>query len=227
MTGELPHILVVDDDTRLRELLRKYLSENGFWVTTAADAEEARARLASLAFDLIVLDLMMPGENGLELTTSLRRESTVPIVMLTAMGEADDRIAGLERGADDYLPKPFEPRELVLRIRTVLRRVPARPDPPGAIALGEFAFDLEREELTRGADPVRLTASEARLLKLLALNPGAAMSRESLARGSEISGGDRAIDVQVTRLRRKIEPDPKIPRYLQTVRGKGYLLRPD
>ena len=227
MTGELPHILVVDDDTRLRELLRKYLSENGFWVTTAADAAEARARLSSLAFDLIILDLMMPGENGLELTTSLRRESTVPIIMLTAMGEADDRIAGLERGADDYLAKPFEPRELVLRIRTVLRRVPAPPEPPGAVALGEFEFDLAREELTRGADPVRLTASEARLLKLLALNAGAAMSRERLARGGGISGGDRAVDVQVTRLRRKIEPDPKIPRYLQTVRGKGYLLRPD
>jgi two-component system phosphate regulon response regulator OmpR len=227
MTGELPHILVVDDDTRLRELLRKYLSENDFWVTTAANALEARARLASLAFDLIILDLMMPGESGLGLASSLRRESTVPIIMLTAMGDADDRIAGLEHGADDYLAKPFEPRELVLRIRTVLRRVPAPPDPPGTVTLGEYEFDLERQELTRGAERVRLTSSEARLLEQLALNPGLAMSRESLARGGGIKGGDRAVDVQVTRLRRKFEPDPKMPRYLQTVRGKGYLLRPD
>ncbi len=223
-------VLLADDHKLVRDALAFYCSRLADEVEilhaeTFDQAADLAAGAASL--DLIILDLMMPGENGLELTTSLRRESNVPIIMLTAMGEADDRIAGLERGADDYLAKPFEPRELVLRIRTVLRRVPAPPDPPGAVALGEFEFDLAREELRRGADPVRLTASEARLLKLLALNPGAAMSRESLARGGSISGGDRAVDVQVTRLRRKIEPDPKIPRYLQTVRGKGYLLRPD
>ena len=229
-----PHVLVVDDDRRLRDLLQRYLAENGFRVTTAGDAALARAKLASLAFDLIVLDVMMPGETGLDLTASLRKESRVPILLLTAMGEAEDRIRGLERGADDYLPKPFEPRELVLRIKTILARVrePApQPTPPKLLRLGEYVFMPARDELRRGAIVVRLTTGEAALLRALAEKPGEPVSREDLSRrtggDSEDTGATRAIDVQVTRLRRKIDPDPKEPRYLQTVRGQGYVLRPD
>lgn len=228
MTGETPHILVVDDDRRLRGLLRKYLSETGYRVTTAADAADARARMSSLAFDLIVLDVMMPGESGLDLTRSVRKASDVPILLLTAMGEPDDRIRGFETGADDYLPKPFEPRELLLRIQSILRRVPPpRPEEPAEIRLGECRFDLAGERLHRGAKAVHLTSAEASLLKALARRAGSAVSREELSRRCRIAGNVRAVDVQVTRLRRKIEPDPKVPRYLQTVRGRGYVLRPD
>jgi len=234
-----PHVLVVDDDRRLRDLLQRYLSENGFRVTTAGDAALARAKLASLAFDLIVLDVMMPGESGLDLTASLRaasmpKHSRVPILLLTAMGEAEDRIRGLERGADDYLPKPFEPRELVLRIKTILARVrePApQPTAPKLLRLGDYVFMPARDELRRGAIVVRLTTGEAALLRALAEKPGEPVSREELSRRAgndgEDAGATRAVDVQVTRLRRKIEPDPKEPRYLQTVRGQGYVLRPD
>jgi two-component system phosphate regulon response regulator OmpR len=221
-----PHILVVDDDRRLRQLLSRYLSENGFRVTTAENARSARAKLHGLDFDLLVLDVMMPGESGLQFTESLRAGSAVPILMLTAMGEAEDRIAGLERGADDYLPKPFEPRELVLRIRRILART-ERPEAEGIVALGKCAFDLAREELTRGGRRVHLTSTEAGLLRVLARRAGETLSREELGRASGESGSDRAIDVQVTRLRRKIEPDPRLPRYICTVRGKGYVLRPD
>ena len=224
------HILVVDDDKRLRELLRRYLSDNGFRVTMAADAAEARARLASLAFDLLVLDVMMPGESGLELTQWLRSDGRMPILLLTALGEADDRIAGFERGADDYLAKPFEPRELVLRINAILRRAALEtevPPPPAAVHFGAFRFDLERLELSGDAAPVRLTSAEAQLLRALAVNPGVVKSREELAARCSVAGGARTIDVQVMRLRRKIEPDPKYPRYLQTVRGRGYVLHPD
>ncbi len=230
MTDEPAHILVVDDDRRLRELLRKYLSDSGFRVTTAESAEDARAKLGSLAFDLIVLDVMMPGESGLALTAALRPKSTIPILMLTAMGEAGDRIKGLESGADDYLPKPFEPRELVLRIKTILRRAPPPalpPQRPSQVVFGECRFDLGREELWRGDRMVRLSTGEARLLKLLAESGGAAKTREDLQREMGSEGGGRSIDVQVTRLRRKIEPDPRLPRYLLTVRGQGYALRPD
>jgi two-component system phosphate regulon response regulator OmpR len=226
---ETPHILVVDDDKRLRELLRRYLAERGFRVTAAANAAEAWARLEGMAFDLIVLDVMMPGQNGLDFTEALRPKSRVPILMLTAMGEAEHRIKGLERGADDYLAKPFEPRELVLRIQRILSRVPvaAPAEPVAMVRLGSCSFDLRREELTREGRAVRLTGSEAKLLRLLAAQAGEALSRERLAAESELSGNTRAIDVQITRLRRKIEPDPRAPRYIQTVRGKGYLLRPD
>lgn len=223
---EAPHILVVDDDRRLRELLRKYLAEHGFRVTTAAHAADARARLAGLAFDLIVLDVMMPGEDGLALTESLRRASRVPVLLLTARGEPEDRILGFERGADDYLSKPFEPRELVLRIETILRRV----EPPGlaeTIKLGACDFDLARKELRRDGRPIRLAPAEARLLATLARHPGRTLSRDDLSHRSRIAGGGRSVDVQVTRLRRKLEPDPRFPRYLQTVRGAGYVLRPD
>lgn len=225
MDSDLPHILVVDDDGRLRELLRKYLSENGFLVVTASDAADARGKLKNLAFDLIVLDLMMPGETGLDFTKSLRKTSTMPILMLTAMGEPGDRIEGLEKGADDYLAKPFEPRELVLRIHSILRRLPQRPEIPPEVRLGRVTFDLARDELRRDGVPVRLTDVEAALLRKLAEKPGSILSRGELSLNT--GAGGRAVDVQVTRLRRKIEPDPKLPRYLQTVRGKGYVLRPD
>ena len=225
---EPAHILVVDDDTRLRDLLQRYLSDQGFRVTTAVDAADARTKLSSFAFDLLVLDIMMPGETGLELTQTLRRESAVPILLLTAMNETEDRIAGFESGADDYLPKPFEPRELVLRINAVLRRVPAVEDSTVAcVAFGDFSFDMEREELTRAGAFIRLTSAETSLLKALARRAGEPIARQELSQESQVTGNARTIDVQVTRLRRKIEADPKFPRYLQTVRGTGYVLMTD
>lgn len=230
MTAEAPHILVVDDDNRLRELLRKYLADKGFRVTAAADAKQARERLAGLSFDLIVCDIMMPGESGLELTQSLRRESNVPILLLTAMSEAQHRIAGLEQGADDYLAKPFEPRELVLRIQNVLRRnrdAQAPAGPRRLLRFGPHAFDLDRRELKRGQEEIRLTMAEAELLAALAQRAGEAVSREELSQQPSAEGSGRAVDVQITRLRRKIEPDPRFPRYLHTVRGRGYMLRLD
>jgi two-component system phosphate regulon response regulator OmpR len=227
--AEEPHILVVDDDRRLRQLLSKYLKENGFRVTTAADAAQARGCMRGLDFDLLVLDLMMPGESGLDFAQSMRGETTVPILMLTAMGETEDRINGLERGADDYLVKPFEPRELVLRISRILERSAARPGKPERIpvSFGDCLFDPARDELTREGQVVRLTTTETVLLRSLALRPGEALDREALRQASGEAASDRAIDVQVARLRRKIEPDPKLPRYLCTVRGKGYVLRAD
>jgi len=229
---DLQHILVVDDDNRLRELLGSYLSKNGFAVTSAEDAGSARQRLESMEFDLIVLDVMMPGETGLEFARALREtKNDVPILMLTAMGESSDRIGGLEAGADDYLPKPFEPRELLLRIQTILRRTampaPAYDIAPAHVKLGHHVFDRERAILQSDGAVTKLTTAEASLLSVLSEMPGEVMSRESLTDRCMIDGGDRAIDVQVTRLRRKIEPDPKTPRYLQTVRGRGYVLRPD
>jgi len=227
--NERPHILVVDDDMRLRDLLQRYLSDQGFRVTVAEDAAEARAKLASLAFDLLVLDIMMPGETGLELTETLRRDNPVPILLLTAMNETENRIAGFESGADDYLSKPFEPRELVLRINAILRRLPppASAEPKTKVTFGEFCFDLEREELTRTGTFVRLTTAETSLLKALARRAGEPITRDDLGEESMVSGNARTIDVQVTRLRRKIEADPKFPRHLQTVRGTGYVLIPD
>ncbi len=229
------HILVVDDDTRLRELLRRFLSDRGYLVLEAADAAEARARLSSFDVDLIVLDIMMPGESGLELTQSLRRERQVPILLLTAMDELESRIAGFESGADDYLSKPFEPRELLLRIQAILRRAsaasPVEPSRPRTLRFGRFAFDLDRGELREervdGARYVHLTAAESQLLAALARRPRVAISRETLSAENPDIGNQRTIDVQMTRLRRKIEDDPKYPRYLQTVRGVGYALIPD
>lgn len=226
MNDTAAHILIVDDDNRLRTLLQRYLREAGFRVSAAADAAEARAHLEGLQFDLIVLDLMMPGESGLELTRSLRARMDVPILLLTAMGEPSDRIAGLEEGADDYLAKPFEPRELVLRIEAILRRLRASDAHPGTIRLGDLTFDIERGELTSGDGLVRLTSAEVDLLRLFAQNPGKTIGRAELL---EQSGANsvRAVDVQITRLRRKIEADPREPRYLQTVWGRGYVLWPD
>ncbi len=226
-----PHILVVDDDSRLRELLRKFLSERGFRVTTAAHSADAEAKLKSLAFDLLVLDVMMPGETGIDFTRRLRQSDTVPILLLTARAESHDRIAGLEGGADDYLAKPFEPDELLLRIRAILRRAPPPAEIANDIRFGPFRLDLAREELLRSADGaetlVRLTAAEASLLKVLAESAGTTIGRADLLQRSRISGNERTVDVQMTRLRRKVETDPRQPRYLQTVRGAGYVLRLD
>jgi two-component system, OmpR family, phosphate regulon response regulator OmpR len=222
-----PHLLVVDDDARLRELLRRYLSESGFRVTSAPDAGQARANLASFAFDLVVLDVMMPGESGLDLTRALRHEGRVPILLLTAMAEPEDRVNGLEHGADDYLSKPFEPRELVLRIRNLLQRQPAANADRREVRFGGCRFDLARGELFRGGEVIRLTAAEVALLGSLAQRAGEAVSREELSLSAQFSGNVRNVDVQMTRLRRKIERDPRFPRYLQTVRGTGYVLKPD
>src|SRR5260221_1488073 len=225
-----PHILVVDDDKRLRDLLGRYLTEQGFRVTAAINAAEARSKINSVTFDLLVLDIMMPGETGLQLTEHLRADSNVPILLLTAMGESEDRIKGLSLGADDYLSKPFEPRELVLRIQAILKRARLTPDmkaPQRLIKFGSFIFDLERRRLTRQGLPIYLTESEADLLAQLAARPGDPLTREELSDlGSEM-GGSRVIDIQMTRLRKKIEDDPQFPRYLQTVRGRGYVLQPD
>lgn len=222
------HILVVDDDVRLRELLKRYLTAEGFRITTAADAQEARSRMMAYEFDLLILDVMMPGESGLELTRDLRQKNKVPILMLTAMGQTEARISGLEAGADDYLSKPFEPRELVLRIQSILRRLPDQGDLllETTINLGDYIFDVERQVLSRDDTPVRLTSTEVALLSALARQPCEVMSREDLAERCKLSGQDRTIDVQVTRLRRKIETDPRIPQFLHTVRGRGYVLRP-
>ncbi|KFI30487.1 DNA-binding response regulator [Haematobacter massiliensis] len=228
-----PHLLIVDDDQRIRGLLQKFLIRNGFLVSTARDAAQARRLLAGLEFDLLVLDVMMPGEDGISLTQSLREDLDTPILLLTAKGEADDRIKGLEAGADDYLTKPFEPRELLLRINAILRRVPAaRPEQvgPKVIQLGPVRYDVERGEMWRGPDHVRLTATEVALMRIFAANPGEALTREKLVEDLGRDKGqaqERAVDVQITRLRRKIEEDPRQPRYLQTVRGEGYMLAPD
>jgi len=226
--AEAPHLLVVDDDERLRGLLRRYLADNGFRITLAADAAEARLKLRSLDYDLAIVDVMMPGENGFELTASLKAERRVPILLLTAMAEAENRVYGLEQGADDYLVKPFEPRELVLRIRNILARAATdRTAARDEARFGGFRLDLKRAELWRGDEPVHLTASEAALLGALANRAGTAVSRERLAEEAQFSGNVRTVDVQMTRLRRKIERDPKFPRYLQTVRGTGYVPNPD
>ena len=225
-------ILVVDDDQRLRELLGRYLVENGFRVSAAEHAAAARERLRVLQPDLIVMDVMMPGENGLELTEVLRRDNAVtPILLLTARGAPEDRIAGFEAGADDYLPKPFDPRELALRIRALLRRAappaPVEAAPVGPLALGPLVFDRARGELRGPAGVVRLTGGEAALLAALAARPNEVLTREDIAAALEMDdSGERAIDVQVTRLRRKIEADPREPRFLHTVRGRGYILKP-
>ncbi len=223
------HLLIVDDDDRIRELLKEYLAREGYRVTGAAHAAAARRLMELIEFDLVVLDIMMPGESGLDLTTWVRGKaetSKTPVLLLTARGEADDRVEGLSRGADDYMTKPFDPRELALRIEAILRRTGGKPMSPREIKLGTAVFDMERLELTRDGAPLRLTEAEAQLLKTLALSAHAPVERISLSPDTaDITG--RAVDVQVTRLRRKLEVDPKNPRYLQTVRGVGYMLAPD
>jgi two-component system phosphate regulon response regulator OmpR len=227
MTDTTPDILVVDDDKRLAQLIRRYLGDNGFRVTVAASAEEAKGLLSTLAFDLLVLDVMMPGLSGVEMTRELRRTSDVPILLLTAMSETENRISGLESGADDYLTKPFEPRELVLRLNSILRRRPKAPESAATeMRFGPYRFDPGRGELWRGEEPVRLASAEVSLLRAFARRPNEAIERLGLIDGA--AGLEpRTVDVQITRLRRKIETDPKFPRHLQTVRGKGYLFRTD
>ena len=224
---EDPHLLVVDDDERLRELLQRYLSSNGFRVSAAADAAEARRLMKSMAFDLLILDVMMPGESGLDFARDARANWQTPILMLTARGETQDRIAGLEIGVDDYLAKPFEPRELLLRASALLRRAtPVARSAHAEVKMGDCVFDPRRGQLRRKGKPVKLTSSESALLLLFAANAGRAFSRGDLCARLGVAL-ERSIDVQVTRLRRKIEEDPKLPLYLQTVRGVGYVLVPD
>ena len=233
MSGLDAHLLIVDDDERIRDLLKKFLMRHGFLVTAARDAAHARRVLTGLEFDLIVLDVMMPGEDGISLTQSLRESMNTPILLLTARGETENRIAGLEAGADDYLAKPFEPKELLLRINAILRRMPDTPPAdtvPKILHLGAIRYDIERGEMWQGETPVRLTATESQLMKIFAAFPGEPVSRGKLVEDLGRDRGqaqERAVDVQITRLRRKIEPNPKQPRYLQTVRGAGYMLAPD
>ena len=224
------HLLVVDDDDRIRELLKEYLTKHGFRVTTAPDAATARRLMDALDFDLLVLDVMMPGEDGFSLTRAIRARKgaagRTPVLILTARGAGPDRIEGLSLGADDYLPKPFEAQELLLRIEAILRRAADKPQAAGKLKLGACTFDMERGELFREDTMVKLTEAEAQLLKQLAASAHTPVDRfDLIGDGADATG--RAVDVQVTRLRRKIEADPKTPRYLQTVRGVGYMLAPD
>ncbi|WP_084420086.1 response regulator [Henriciella litoralis] len=224
--SEAQHLLVVDDDNRIRDLLKKYLISNGYRVSAAANAATARKLITTFDFDLAIFDIMMPGETGLELLESLRQGGVrVPVLLLTARGETSDRIEGLKSGADDYLAKPFEPEELMLRVAAILRRTHVEP-PPEEIEMSGLVFNAKRAELNDGEHHVRLTEAETHLLSMLAAKAGEPVSREELASKSPGST-ERSIDVQVTRLRRKIEPDPKQPIHIQTVRGIGYRLMPD
>lgn len=221
---EPSHILVIDDDRRIRELLKSYLMENGFMVTVAGSAAEARERMRGVAFDLLVLDVMMPGESGLGFTKSLRETGDmVPVLMLSALAETDDRVTGLAQGSDDYLVKPFEPRELLLRIRNLLRRSAIAVEVPLVVRFGAFQFFVNRGELRRDGEAIKLTSGERELLRLLAARPGTPLSRQDLSpAGSDDSS--RSLDVQINRLRQKLEDDPANPQFLQTVRGAGYAL---
>jgi len=221
-----PHLLIVDDDRRIRDLLAGYLRENGFRVTVSAGSAEARNALRGLAFDLIILDIMMPGESGLTLAEALRRDSDVPILMLTARSEPESRVEGLELGVDDYMAKPFDPRELLLRLQNILRRRDATDDAPEEIHFGDCVFNIIRGDLSRGGEPVKLTDRERELLRQFSRMPGQTIARHELL-GEDAHGTDRAIDVQINRLRRKIEVDPANPVHLQTVRGRGYVFYVD
>jgi two-component system phosphate regulon response regulator OmpR len=222
-----PHLLLVDDDDRIRDLLKRYLTQAGARVSAAADAASARKLLDSMDFDLLILDVMMPVEDGFSLAESVRKSSKVPIVLLTARGMPEDRIRGLQIGADDYVPKPFEPAELTLRINAILRRtIATRGETPEIVTFGPFAFNTGRGELSRDGATVRLTEAEVTMLRVLAARPGEVVSREDLARRTG-AGLERSVDVQVTRLRRKVEVDPRAPVFLQTVRGVGYRLAAD
>lgn len=226
MLKDYAHILVIDDDLRLRSLLSRYLQENGFAVSAAKDAENARMFLGQYKFDLLIVDVMMPNESGLEFLQKLRQESDVPAIVLTAMGETQDRISGLEAGADDYLPKPFEPKELVLRINNILRRVPDNNKQNSQmLKMGDFVFDLSKKEFRHKTEGiVHITPVEQSILSILGQKSGQIFTREKLAELLGVEQSPRSIDVQITRLRKKIEQDSKNPRYLQTVRGKGYML---
>lgn len=226
MVKDCPHILVIDDDTRLRSLLQRYLQENGFAVSAAKDAENARMFLRQYQFNLLIVDVMMPGESGIEFLQKLRRDNDVPAIVLTAMGDTTDRIIGLEAGADDYLPKPFEPKELVLRINNILRRIPLQSEQnKQVLKMGAFLYDLDKKELSlANGEIVHITPVEQSILSMLGAKCGQIFTREKLAELLGAGQNSRSIDVQITRLRKKIEEDSKNPRYLQTVRGKGYML---
>ncbi|SFV27532.1 MULTISPECIES: response regulator transcription factor [Hyphomicrobium] len=226
LADNAPHILVVDDDQKIRGLLGRFLSSNGFRVTEAADAAAARAFMRGLAFDLVLLDVMMPGESGLSLARDLKLTRPVPICMLTALAEAQDRISGLEAGVDDYVSKPFDPRELLLRLRNILRRGQMQSAPRDEIRMGGCVFSIARGELKRDDEAIKLTERERDLLRLFSQRIGVAVPRHELS-SDDSTGSERAIDVQINRLRRKIEADPSNPVYLQTVRGKGYILYTD
>ena len=227
ISDDAAHLLVVDDDTRIRALLNRYLTENGFRVTIASDGAEAQRKLEGLDFDMIIMDVMMPGESGIEVTRGLRAVKNVPIIMLTALAESDSRIAGLEAGADDYLPKPFDPRELVLRVNNILRRNSSGDTPKiEQIMFGPYTFSLTRKELKKAAEVIRLTDREQEIMLLFARRAGDTIPRHELI-GDDAEVGERTIDVQINRLRRKIEDDPANPVWLQTVRGIGYRLSID
>jgi two-component system, OmpR family, phosphate regulon response regulator OmpR len=224
LSDDAPHLLIVDDDTRIRNLLSQYLTASGFRITVAANADEARRKLAGIDYDLLILDVMMPGESGIALTQALREEKNVPILMLTALSETDSRITGLEAGADDYLPKPFDPRELILRINNILRRgAPVTQAKIEQIVFGPYTFVIAKRELKRSGDLIRLTDREQDIMAIFAARAGETVPRHELT-GQEGDVGERTIDVQINRLRRKIENDPANPVWLQTVRGVGYKL---
>lgn len=227
LPDDAPHLLIVDDDRRIRTLLSRYLTAEGYRVTTAENVADARTKLGGLSFDLLILDIMMPGETGFDLVKAIRAHSSVPILMLTARTEAEDRISSFEYGADDYVAKPFEPRELSLRVASILRRAaaPTPPPVPELVCFGPFVFDNARGELRRGEDVVHLTDRERDMLRLLAATPNETVSRLALAgQGGGVAAGERAVDVQINRLRRKLEIDPTNPLLIQTVRGIGYRL---
>lgn len=225
LTEDTPHILLVDDDERIRDLLCRYLRKENMRVTTAQDAAAARQNLEGLHFDLLILDVMMPGESGLDLAKDLKSRMEVPIIMLTAKAEAENRIEGLEIGVDDYVPKPFEPRELILRIQNILKRHSQKVTQK-EIHMGQYTFHIERGELQKENTSIKLTERERDLMRLFANRAGTPIPRHELA-SEEAGGNERAVDVQINRLRRKIETDPANPIYLQTVRGKGYILHTD
>ena len=223
---EKKHILVVDDDDRIRELIKEYLESNNFYITTARDAEDAKNKIKLIKFDLIILDIMMPGQNGLELTKEIKLTSDQPIILLTAMGETSDRVSGLETGADDYLPKPFEPKELLLRIKNILKRIKKNKNLNPILKFGNIKVDLDKMSITSKEGDIKLNSAEKALLEIMILSVGRVFQREQISKIVKLTK-ERAVDVMITRLRQKIEPDPKNPKYLQTVRGNGYVLWTD
>ncbi len=223
---EKKHILVVDDDDRIRELIKEYLDNNNFYTTTAKDAEDAKNKIKLIKFDLIILDIMMPGQNGLDLTKEIKYSNDQPIILLTAMGESSDRISGLETGADDYLPKPFEPKELLLRIKNILKRIKKNNNFNPILKFGNIKVNLEKMLISSKKGEVKINSAEKSLLEKMVLSVGQIFQREEISKIVNLSK-ERAVDVMITRLRQKIEPDPKNPKYLQTVRGNGYVLWTD
>jgi two-component system, OmpR family, phosphate regulon response regulator OmpR len=223
---EKKHILIVDDDDRIRELIKEYLENNDFYITTAKHAEDAKNKIKLIKFDLIILDIMMPGQNGLDLTKEIKSTSDQPIILLTAMGETSDRVFGLETGADDYLPKPFEPKELLLRIKNILKRIKKNKNLNPILKFGDIKVDLEKMSIVSKKGEAKLNAAEKSLLEKMVLSAGQIFQRDQISKIVKLSK-ERAVDVMITRLRQKIEPDPKNPKYLQTVRGNGYVLWTD